>query len=139
MSTATATITPFGYPNGFDTTNRTQIMRGTIAISPGTYPPGGFPLQWATEYVKSTWVGSQTSATGVTTVQVPTEVDVWSAGDPPSGYVYATDRTTGNLHIMVQANGSSGASGPLVEYGGNTLNSMQVDTIQFTAVFPKNI
>lgn len=136
---ATATITPFNYPNGFDTTNRTQIMRGTIVLSGGLYPPGGFPLQWATEYVKSSYVGSQTSATGVTTVNVPSEVDVWSAGNPPSGFVYATDRTTGNLHIMVQSNGASGASGPLVEFGGTIVTAMIQDTIQFTAVFPKNI
>ena len=48
MALATITTTIFPYPKGIDNTQRSQIVRGTFAISAnGTYPPGGFPLSWA--------------------------------------------------------------------------------------------
>ena len=47
MAVATATISVYSYPTGVSNDQRMEILRGTIAISTGgTYPPGGFSLDW---------------------------------------------------------------------------------------------
>lgn len=147
MAVSTATISYFGYPRGNDNTQRNQIRRGTIAISTGgTYPPGGFPLDWSSEGNKSIPLPSTTpSSTG--TIK-PIDVDVKSTGystqnsggPGPSGFIYIWDSVQGNLHIFVANNafGASAASGPLIELGGNIPNTVVTDTIQFTAVFARN-
>lgn len=146
MAVSTATISYFGYPRGNDNTQRNQIRRGTIAISTGgTYPPGGFPLDWSNEGNKSIPLASTTpSSTG--TIK-PIDVDVKSTGyvnsangTGPSGYIYIWDSVQGNLHIFQTVNGAGGsnASGPLQELGGNIPNTVVTDTIQFTAVFARN-
>jgi hypothetical protein len=156
MSNAIATITVFPWPKGKDLTQTSIIRRGTIAFSGvagAIYPVGGFPLNWnsvlAAEtsssgassyaYTPSSYTGSVLDSVHGTVVQLPTEVDVWSAGNPPSGYTYVVDRSVGNLHIMVPSNGASGASGPMVEYGGTLITAQYNDVVQFCACFPADI
>ena len=145
MANATATITVFPYPKGYDNTQRNQIVRGTIAISAGTYPTGGFPLSWSSIIgVQSVPIpGSTPSSTGG---PKPFDMDVKSTaytatnyGTGPSGYVYVWDSVNGNLHIFVDyGSAASTSSGPLVEMGGNVPGLVVNDTIQFTAVFYRN-
>jgi len=137
MAIATATITVFPYPKGVDNTQRMLYIRGTIAISTGgTYPPGGFPLNWSgLEQLKVIPLGAQTpSSTGLLQ---PFQMQILSAANPPSGYIYITDGVLGNLHIFETDNGAAGsnASGPLLEIGGGISNSIVTDVIQFEAVF----
>ena len=129
MANATATLSVYAYPKGVDNTQRNLVVRGTITLSQGVYPPNaaGFALNWAAlEEVKS--------APAV----FPTDVDVKSVRNPPSGVVYAWDSTTGNLHIYVSNNGVSSNSGPLIEFNGTLPQWIFADTIQFTAVFARN-
>lgn len=134
MALATATITAYSYPKGYDNTQRCTIVRGTIAISTGgTVPPGGFSLDWSKLEMKVIPDGAQTpSSTG--TIK-PFEVQVVSASNPPSGYIYIWDNVVGNLHIFESANASSNNSGPLVEVGGAIDNRIVSDTIRFEAWF----
>jgi hypothetical protein len=138
MAIATATISPFAYPKGYDNTQRNTIVRGTIAISTGgTYPPGGFPLNWGgIEGIKSVPPASLTpSSTGNI---FPIDMDVKSVANPPSGYVYLWDNVLGNLHIFVVDHlSTSNSSGPLYELGGAIDNAIVTDTIEFTAVFTR--
>src|SRR5437868_1301030 len=111
MANATATITVFPYPKGVDNTQRSQIIRGTIEISAGTYPLGGFPLSWANasnvngQMLESIPVPASTpSSTGG---PVPFDMDVKSScyvstnfGSGPSGFIYLWDSVNGNLHIF---------------------------------------
>src|SRR5579864_6509771 len=96
MAIATATINVYPYPRGVDNTQRMEYIRGTISISTGgTYPPGGFPLNWTgLEQIKAIPVVAVSN-----TVQ-PFQVQIESAANPPSGYIYLTDGVTGNLHIF---------------------------------------
>ena len=144
MAVATATITPFAYPKGHDNTQRNIVVRGTFTISTGTYPPGGFSLNWNNvPGIYSIPVpGSTPSSTGS---PAPFDVDVksvanraGSGGIGPSGYIYLWDNVLGNLHIFESDNGASSASGPLIEYGGNIDGNIVNDTIQFTAYFYRN-
>jgi hypothetical protein len=149
MAVSTATITVFGYPKGFDNTQRNVVVRGTIAVTFGTYPPGGYPLNWNNvtnvngELLESIPIGT-TSPTS-TGSPFPIDVDVRSAanrpgtgGTGPSGYIYLWDNILGNLHIFESANGSSNNSGPLIEIGGNLDANIVNDTIQFRAYFTRN-
>jgi hypothetical protein len=149
MAVSTATITVFPYPKGFDNTQRNVVVRGTFKVTFGTYPPGGFPLNWNNlvnvngETLEAIPLGGQSpNSTGV---PFPIDVDVNSAADQvgfggtgPSGYIYAWDSVLGNLHIFEAMNGASANSGPLVEFGGNLDANIVNDSIQFTAYFPRN-
>lgn len=153
MADSVATIKVFKYPQGVDNTQRNIILRGTISLSTGHYPVGGFPLTWTsaqnlnaglnaagavgTEYIPSPYTNVQVDSARGNVTYLPTEVDVWSAANPPSGWSYFVDTTAGKLHIMCPSNGASGASGPMVEYGGNLITSQLNDVIQFCAVFPR--
>ena len=149
MAVATATITVFPYPKGHDNTQRSQIVRGTIAISTGTYPAGGFALSWNT----SSTTGGTTQAIPIpastpssTSTPAPFDVDIKSAAyransggiGGPSGYIYLWDSVNGNLHVFESANGASNSSGPLLEIGGNIPGDVVNDSIQFTAWFYRN-
>lgn len=129
MADSVATITVNKYPNGHDTTTRFIIVHGVITLNAGHYPVGGFPLSWALDEIKSTYAN---------TVNLPTDVDVRSAANPPSGYSYIWDNVVGKLHIFVSDN-TSAASGPLIEWGGQLTGTMISDKIVFTALFPKQI
>ena len=135
MAVATATISVYSYPTGVSNDQRMEILRGTIAISTGgTYPPGGFSLDWTgIEAVKAIPAGGSTPTS--TGSPAPIDVDVKSAQNPPSGYVYIWDNVVGNLHIFESNNGVSANSGPLVEIGGAISNKIVTDIIQFRAVF----
>ena len=144
MAVATATLTTYPYPKGVDNTQRCNVVRGTITLSTGTYPPGGFSLSWNNlPGVYSIPIpGSTPSSTSTPT---PFDVDVKSVGDRaqngnigPSGFIYLWDSVVGNLHVFVSDNGASSASGPLVEYGGPLSGDLVNDTIQFTAYFYRN-
>lgn len=149
MAVATATVTIFPYPKGFDNTQRNVIVRGTIAVSTGSYPGGGLPLSWGS-LTNTSGQGIEAippnSSTPTSTGSIfPIDVDVKSvsynttAGGPgPSGFVYVWDSVNGNLHVFISNNGVSAVSGPLVELGGNIPGAVQNDTIQFTAVFSRN-
>jgi hypothetical protein len=138
MAVATATINVFPYPRGYDNTQRNTIVRGTISISTGgTYPPGGFPLNWGgLEGIKAIPQSSLTpSSTGTI---FPVDVDVESSANPPSGYIYLWDNVLGNLHIFVVDHlSTSSSSGPLYELGGAIDNQIVTDSIQFRATFTR--
>ena len=156
MAVSTATITIFGYPKGIDNTQRFQVVRGTIAVTPGDYPTvgnsgqGGYQLSW----------GSLSNANGAVIESVPlpaatpsstgsifpVEVDIQSSGytlnqfgTGPSGFIYVWDSVKGNMHIFVTPEREvSGNSGPLIEFAGPLSNAIVTDTIQFTAYFARN-
>lgn len=150
MANSAATITIFPYPRGFDNTQRMQVVRGTIAISAGTYPLGGFPLTWGSlSNANGSVIESVPlpSATPTSTGSIkPVDVDVKSTaytstnyGSGPSGYIYIWDSVNGNLHIFLDyGSAASTSSGPLVEMGGNVPGLVVNDTIQFTAYFARN-
>jgi hypothetical protein len=138
MAVATAAISVYPYPKGVDQTQRMEYIRGTFVISTGgTYPPGGFPLNWSNiEQIKAIPFGSTTpTSTGGPT---PFQVQVASAANPPSGYIYLVDGVAGNLHIFEASNSASGNSGPLLEVGGAIDNRIVTDVIQFEAIFFRN-
>jgi hypothetical protein len=136
MADATATISIFGFPRGVTNTQRTQEVRGTIVLSQGHYPVGGFALNWAITGIHAIPLGAQTpSSTG--TIQ-PIDMDVKSVSNPPSGIVYMWDNATGNLHAYITADAASATSGPLIEFGGAAIPGwMFNDNIQFTAIFAR--
>ncbi len=136
MALATATVSLFDYPKGIDNTQRFQVLRGTIAIGFGTYPPGGFTINWAA--VKN-GTGGQVEAIpiGSASSVVPVEVDVFDASPTPSGYVFVVDNL-GSLHVFIAANAASGTSGPLIEGVGpnaNVTGALASASVQFTAYF----
>jgi hypothetical protein len=149
MANATATITIFSYPRGHDNTQRNTIVRGTIAISAGTYPTGGFPLTWNVSNATGFSIhsipipGATPSSTGG---PAPFDMDVKSTaytstnyGTGPSGYIYIWDSVNGNLHIFEDyGSAASTSSGPLVEMAGNVPGLVVNDKIQFTAYFYRN-
>jgi hypothetical protein len=126
--TAIATVVALSYPNGFEYTQKTQILRGEIGFelqagSPpfiGYYLTGGVAVNFnANELVK--------------TADLPFEVLVWSATG--SGYTYVYNTSTKKLQIFVQ---SGVAGNPLEELPNDTdLTTINNDLIQFKATFPK--
>ena len=146
MALSTATLTLFPYPKGVDNTQRNQILRGTVALSAGTYPPGGYSLSWVTltnasgERIES--IPNPASTPSSTGSPFPTEVDFYSVGYQSSGYVYVWDNVQGNFHVFISANAASGTSGPLIEgVAPNTAvlpAALLADSIQFCATFPRN-
>jgi hypothetical protein len=135
MADSTATISQYAYPKGHDETIRRQKSTGTITLSQGHYPVGGYPLNWSgLEGIKSIpFPQSTPSSTGSPT---PINVDAKSVSNPPSGIVYQWDNVTGNLHIFIANNGVSTNSGPLIELGAAAVPQWVFsDTIQYTAEF----
>lgn len=134
---AVATINIFGYPKGVSNDQRMEYIHGTISFVQGQYPPGGFPLNWQLEPIKSIPAGAATQqSTG--TIQ-PIDVDAKSTAFPPSGIVWVWDSVNGNLHAFISADASSNASGPLIEFGGPALPGWMLnDVVQFCAVFARS-
>lgn len=133
MAVATATATLFDFPKGVDNTQRSQVLRGTITVGFGTYPPGGFPITWSA--LANSGGGRVESLSAL-----PFEVDVFSNSANPPGFVYLVD-SRGNLRVFIAANSTSGTSGPLIEGVGPNANvpgSLVTDTIQFAAWFERN-
>ena len=134
MSVSAATITVNPFPKGFDHTQREEIVNGTITVSLGTYPAGGYSLTWSTIEGIHALPNSSGSI-------FPINVDFQSVGNPPSGYLYFWNATTGNMHVFCASNATSGNSGPLVEGFGEgtstTPGKVLSDTIAFTAYFPR--
>jgi hypothetical protein len=135
MADSAATITLYSYPRGFKEDFRASTYRGTITLSQGHYPVGGFALNWAAlEQIKSIPFSASTPSS--TNTIMPINVDVKSVSNPPSGIVYQWDNVVGNLHIFIANNGVSAASGPLIELGAAAIPQWVFgDTIQFTADF----
>lgn len=128
MSDSAATITIYPFPKGLTNDFRTTTVRGTIALSQGHYPIGGYSLNWSAQEQIKTFPPA-----------FPINVDVKSVANPPSGLVYQWDNVTGNLHIFVSNNGVSSNSGPLIELGAAAIPQWVFsDTIQFTAVFARD-
>ena len=139
MAVSTATLTLYDFPKGVGNTQRFQVLRGTIAISRGTYPIGGYALSWTGLANSGGGRPEAIPNAGQSTV-LPVEVDVQSVAVIPKGYVYVVD-SAGSLHVFIAANGASGTSGPLVEGVGPNVNvpgDLQNDSIQFTAYFVGN-
>lgn len=135
MADSVATISQYAYPKGHDETIRCQVSRGTITLSQGHYPVGGYSLDWSVvEGIKSIpFPASTPSSTGGPT---PIDVDVKSVSNPPSGVVYQWDNVLGKLHIFVANNGVSANSGPLIELGIAAIPQwIFADTIQYKAEF----
>lgn len=138
MALSTATATLYDFPKGVDNTQRTQTLRGTIALSFGTYPPGGYSINWA---ALSNSGGGRTEAIPLSgSTIIPVESDVQGTGNPPKGYQFIVDTVVGNLHVFV-ADGTSGASGPLVEGVGPNSNvpaDLANEVISFSVKFVRN-
>jgi hypothetical protein len=108
-----------------DTTQSTQIVRGTIALS-GSYPAGGDTVSLSGNPVQS--------------AKVP--IVVWiteqpSASVPPSGYgLYyqpGTNPSNGKLRVTTAGSGNAGPiEFPAGAYAGTLLTAI----IVFEAVFP---
>jgi hypothetical protein len=136
-ASATATTSIYGYPKGVTNDQRNQTIRGTIAVSSGTYPPAvgspavvvGIPLSWTMEPIKALAV----NVNGVIG-PFPVDVVIKSVALPPSGYFYFWDAVDGDLHIYQ----TSASGGPLVEITGSVPSAVVADTIQFTAIFNRN-
>ena len=138
MAVATASLTLSDFPKGVDNTQRYQILRGTISIGFGTYPPGGFSLNWAS--LTNSGGGRVEGIPNSGSTVIPVEVDVQDVSPTPSGYVFVVDNL-GNLHVFIAANAASGTSGPLIEGVGpnaNVTGALASATIQFTAYFVRN-
>ncbi len=138
MAAAVATLTLFDFPKGVDNTQRFQVLRGTINIGFGTYPVGGFTLNWGamTNSGGGRVEGIPNSGSSV----LPVEVDVQSMSTTPGGFVYVVD-SAGTLHVFIASNSTSGTSGPLIEGVGATANvpaALVNDNINFTAYFVRN-
>jgi hypothetical protein len=137
MADGVATINVYGHPRGFSNTQRVQEVRGTITLTQGHYPVGGFALNWgAVSGIHTIPLGAQTaSSTGTI---MPIDLDAKSVANPPSGIVWLWDNVTGNLHAYITADAASANSGPLIEFGGAAMPQwMFGDTIQFRAVFAR--
>jgi hypothetical protein len=139
MAVSVVTLSTYGYPKGSTNDQRNQTVRGTVSFSIGTYPVGGFPLNWGLlEGVKAIPAGSTTpSSTGTI---LPTDCDIKSVSNPPSGVIYTWDNVLGNLHIFLVGPGAAcSISGPLVEFypGANIPGWILNDTVMFRAVFPR--
>jgi hypothetical protein len=124
MALSTLVFTPYGHPNGFDNTQRRQIVRGTIAISasPGTYPTGGFSLAGiiVNEGIKSTDA-------------VPAALYFTSVSG--SGYTYVWNRANNKLQIFT----GSAAQSPATELSAAaTPAGVSGDVIELEAQFPRN-
>ena len=117
-------VTPFSGYEGYEYTQKTQVVRGNFAVvasasgspaSQDTYEGGGLPVSWALE--------------GVKTLASPFEVQVWSSAG--SGYQYVYNQVNGGtLQIFTSSN---------VELANDIEIPAAVlaDTIQFRAVFAK--
>lgn len=150
MVASTSTLTINAYPKGIDNTQRCQIVRGTMTITTGFYPSGGYTVNWGSLFSASSGFAIQAippdSTGGTNTALMPIDVDIKSAayatspqGFGPSGYVYVWDNVNGNIHIFQSTTGAaSGNSGPLVEFGGAVPNTIVNDVIIFTATFVRN-
>ena len=139
MAVATATISVYAYPSGHDNTQRRVRLTGKITISDGgTYPPGGFPLDW-TNLPGLSAIPPGNSTPKSTGSPFPIDVTVKSVQNPPSGFIYLWDNVLGNLHIFETDNGAGGssASGPLLEIGGALPHTIITDIIQFMAEFAR--
>ena len=125
MSNATATPTLLAYPAGFEYSQKTETIRGTIAVSSAVYNAGGIPLSFNTlEPVK--------------TGAVPFQVLVWSAAPLVSNhtnYIYSYNTVTHNLQIWVVGAVSGAALSELTP--GTVPAGVVSDTIQFEAKFSK--
>jgi len=138
MAVAVATLTLFDFPKGVDNTQRYQILRGTINVGFGTYPPGGFTLNWGS--LTNSGGGRVEGIPNSGSTVLPVEVDVQSMAANPKGFVYIVD-SAGNLRVFIAANAASTTSGPLIEGVGPNANvpgDLVTDTILFTAYFVRN-
>lgn len=138
MAAATATLTLYDFPKGVDNTQRYQILRGTISIGFGTYPVGGFALNWSS--LTNAGGGRVEGIPNSGSTVIPVEVDVQDVSPTPSGYVFVVDNL-GTLHVFIAANAASSTSGPLIEGVGpnaNVTGTLASATIQFTAYFVRN-
>lgn len=136
MALSTASITVNTYPKGVDNTQRNEVLRGTIKVTPGTYPPGGYALNWSN--IEALKAIPDPTRSGVL---FPVDMDIRSQASPPSGFIYFWNSVTGNMHIFVAANSTSANSGPLVEGVGASTSTIPGvvlnDTIAFVAYFTR--
>lgn len=136
MATAIATITIDNYPAGINNLQRTQHVRGTVAIqaSPATYATGGLALNF---------LGAKDSANNFIEFlsgQSPTEVTFYDDSATPTGYVFKWNKAANAIQILAASAGAAG-SAPLVELA-NALAipaSISGGTIRFKAVFSRNV
>jgi hypothetical protein len=125
-TTATYTINP--YPNGIANNFTSQRIKGTVTISSGTYPTGGYPAPGNANVV---WAaGSQEQ---VKSLLPPNELWFQSIAHPPSGYEYCWDQTANTMRIFQ----SAGSAAPMVEISGSVPAGVTGDTIQFVMEVPR--
>lgn len=123
MSTATAVVTINSYPNGVDNTQRSEIVKGTLAIgaSPLTYVTNGLPITYANnEAIKSLTLTAN-----------------WGVIYGIAGYVYQYDPAHNTVRIYTTAE-TSGV--PLVELTNTTAipSGVSGDTIYCRFEFARN-
>lgn len=117
MATATATLTAYPHPNGFDNTMRSQIVKGLCALlAAGTYVTNGIPLVWGQLIGVDMIVPLPNWAEFQSTVGV---------NATPASQTYAWDQTHNTLRIFVAG----------VEVTNGT--TIAVDTITFRAEFAR--
>lgn len=126
MADSKATPVSLAYPNGFEYTQKTEVLRGTITLTAGTYNAGGIPLSFSTlEPLK--------------TAALPFEVNVWSAVPVPAllgTYLYNYNTNTKKLQIFAIGVVSGAALSELTP--GALPAYVIADVIQFRATFAKS-
>ena len=132
MATATTTITVDNYPTGIENTQRTQRVRGVIAVqaSPATYATGGLALSF---------LGLKDSAGNFIENVSGVPVDVLLMSDGAGLYDYGWNKSTNKLQIFA-ASGGAANSAPYAELTNGTAipASVSGDVLRFEAVFARN-
>ncbi len=115
-----AVLTANPYPNGYDNTQKHQVVFGTLAFS-GSYPTNGYPISW----------GQLTDVLQV----VPTPVfvifqsqDGVNAAAAYQTYVYDYVHNTLRIFVQVTSTGVVEASG-----------TPSADVVVFRAEFVRNV
>ena len=124
---ATHTVNP--YPNGLDVGQRMLYLYGTVAITAGTYPTGGYPAPGNASCV---WAaGSQQQ---LTSDKAPVMIYYTSVGHPPSGYIYLWDQSAQTLRIFQQ----TGTAAALAELSGAVPAGVIADLIEFEVIVARD-
>lgn len=113
MATANAKFTIANYPDGIDNTERSIIVRGTVAVDPSaaTYATGGIPVVNALNVTLSAWANELIKATGASAGNppLPRIVDFWDQTGGTTSYVYTWVKSTNKFQIFT-SNGAAPAA-----------------------------
>ncbi len=126
MALATATPVLLAYPAGFEYTQKTEVLRGTITFVDGAYNAGGLALSFSTlEPLK--------------TAAAPFETLIWSTAPLVSNhtnYLYSFNTSTNKLQIWV-VGAVSGAGLSELTPATTLPAGVLSDRVQFKTTFSK--